>query len=192
MNALSICEWMWLAWFVIWMIWAAQSKKTHERESLGSVVSYGVFAWAAMLLMIDRNTLGAWGRSTILPQSTWMNWGAVAFAVVGFAITVWARAILGSNWSGTVTIKVEHELIRTGPYRWVRHPIYSGLIMALLGTLIALDQWRGIVALPLLWVAFAIKYLKEEQAMRQTFGEQYDEYSQTTGAIFPRLLNRNN
>jgi protein-S-isoprenylcysteine O-methyltransferase Ste14 len=121
-----------------------------------------------------------------------MNWGAVAFAVVGFAITVWARAILGSNWSGTVTIKVEHELIRTGPYRWVRHPIYSGLIMALLGTLIALDQWRGIVALPLLWVAFAIKYLKEEQAMRQTFGEQYDEYSRTTGAIFPRLLHRNN
>jgi protein-S-isoprenylcysteine O-methyltransferase Ste14 len=109
---------------------------------------------------------------------------------LGFAITFWARAILGNNWSGTVTVKVEHELIRTGPYRWVRHPIYTGLILAILGTLIALDRWRGVVALPLLWIAFAIKYLKEERAMRQTFGAQYTEYRQTTGAIFPSLMRR--
>jgi len=188
MDALSICKWMWLAWILVWMIWAAQSKMTQDRESFGSVMSYGVFAWIGMIFLLNRNSLGAWGRSAVIPPSAWMNTGAVVLAALGFAITFWARAILGSNWSGTVTVKVGHKLVRAGPYRWVRHPIYSGLILAFLGTLIALDQWRGVVALPLLWVAFAIKYLKEERAMRQTFGEQYIEYSQTTGAIFPSLM----
>ena len=190
MDVLLICKWMWLAWILVWMIWAAQSKKTQEQESFGSIISYGVFAWTGMYVALYRNSLGAWGRNTVLPPSAWMAWCAVVLAALGFAITFWARAILGNNWSGTVAVKVEHELIRTGPYRWVRHPIYSGLMLAIIGTLIAFDQWRGFVALPLLWAAFTIKRLKEEQFMRQTFGDQYVEYCRTTGAIFPLFLRR--
>jgi protein-S-isoprenylcysteine O-methyltransferase Ste14 len=119
-----------------------------------------------------------------------MSWCAVVLAALGFALTLWARYVLGSNWSGNVTIKVGHELIRTGPYSFVRHPIYSGIILAAAGTTIALDQTSGLIALALLWLGFNIKRLKEEQFMRQTFGAQYSEYSQTTGAIFPSLMRR--
>jgi protein-S-isoprenylcysteine O-methyltransferase Ste14 len=119
-----------------------------------------------------------------------MGWAGVAITALGFALTIWSRFLLGSNWSSTVAIKVAHELIRTGPYRWVRHPIYSGKILAMVGTAIALDRWRGVAAVVLIWIAFAIKRRMEEQFMRQTFGEQYAEYSKATGAIFPLLLRR--
>jgi protein-S-isoprenylcysteine O-methyltransferase Ste14 len=188
MDGMSICGCVWIAWIMIWMIWAFQSKKTQKRESLPSRLSYTIIAWAAGTLLFSPRGLGNWGHATIVPYHAWMDWLAVAITALGFALTLWARAILGGNWSSSVTIKVTHELIRSGPYRWVRHPIYTGLIVAMAGTSIARDQWRGVVAVFLLWIAFTVKRLKEEQFMRQTFGPQYAEYAQTTGAIFPRLL----
>ena len=100
---------------------------------------------------------------------------------------MWARFYLGSNWSSMVTVKVGHQLVRTGPYRWVRHPIYSGMILGLLGTALALGQVRGFVAVVLLFVALQIKSKIEERTMAGVFGADYDVYRQTTGGILPRL-----
>lgn len=188
MDGISICACLWVAWIIIWMTWAFQSKQTQQRESLTSRLSYTVIACAAGMSMFSPGGLGSWGHSLLMPYRHWMDWLATTITTLGFAITLWARAILGGNWSSSVTIKVSHELVRSGPYRWVRHPIYTGLIIAMAGTAIARDQWRGIVAVVLLWIAFTIKRLKEEQFMRQTFGPKYAEYTRTTGAIFPRLL----
>jgi len=187
MNAMSICKDMWIIWIVLWLCLALRSKKTQQRESLGSILSYAVFAWIGAYLVFCKVALGHWGQSAVFPAGKWTSCTSVALVVLGLALTFWARFILGDNWSGTVTVKVDHALIRSGPYRWVRHPIYSGLLLAIFGTMIALDQWRGCVALPLLWIAFTIKRLKEERFMRQTFGDQYVEYSKTTGAIVPCL-----
>jgi protein-S-isoprenylcysteine O-methyltransferase Ste14 len=173
------------------MIWAFQSKTTKQAETLGSRFSYTLIVWAAGYLVLSRRFIAAFLHHHLFPPQPWIGWLGVAITIVGFAITLWARFTLGSNWSGTVTIKVDHELIRTGPYNYARHPIYTGIIVALMGTALALDQWRGVFAVILLWIGFTIKRLKEEQFMRQTFGEQYTAYSRTTGAIFPALLRRN-
>jgi len=191
MDAITICGYMWMAWVAVWLVWALQSKQTQQHEGIGSRMSYTVFAWASMYLMFFDKHLGGWWPNEILPFRPWMGWAAVAIAALGFAITFWARFTLGSNWSAAVTIKVAHELIRTGPYRWVRHPIYTGAIVAMAGTALAREQWKGVAAVMLLWLSFSIKRLKEEQFMRQIFGAQYIEYSRTTGAIFPMLLRRN-
>ena len=111
----------------------------------------------------------------------------IAITAAGLLFTIWARTYLGRNWSGTVTVKVGHQLIRSGPYRWVRHPIYSGLILATIGTAIVRGQVRGIVAVVLLWIGFVMKSRIEERVMAATFGPEYEEYSRTTGAIVPRL-----
>jgi len=190
MSAMSICGTLWIAWYAVWIVWALQSKKTKQRESIASRLSYTVILLPAVWLIVFAHRLGPWWHRRILPDSEWLGWAAVALTALGFAITFWARSTLGGNWSGNVTIKVEHELIRSGPYRWVRHPIYTGIILAAAGTTIAVDQTRGLVALTLLWLSFNIKRLKEEQFMRQTFGEQYVEYCEKTGAIFPLLLRR--
>ena len=75
----------------------------------------------------------------------------------GLAFAVWARVYLGRNWSGTVTVKQDHELIRSGPYGFVRHPIYTGLLLAMLGTAIAIGEWRGLVAFALFTIGFLLK-----------------------------------
>jgi protein-S-isoprenylcysteine O-methyltransferase Ste14 len=78
-------------------------------------------------------------------------------------------------------------LVRSGPYRWVRHPIYTGLISAMVGTAIARHQVRGLLAVVLAYVGFKIKSKIEERTMVSTFGTAYDDYSRTTGAIVPKL-----
>jgi protein-S-isoprenylcysteine O-methyltransferase Ste14 len=191
MDAFVICRYLWIGWIVVWLLWAFESKQTQRRESPASRIGYAVVAWASMYLMFAPNPLRGLWLDSILPYRTWMGWAAIAVTATGFAFTLWARFRLGSNWSGTISVKVDHELVRTGPYRWVRHPIYTGLIVALTGTALARDQWRGVAAVGMLWVSFTIKRLREEQFMRQTFGAQYLEYSRNTGAIFPLLLRRN-
>jgi len=188
MDAALVCRYLWVGWIAVWLLWAFQSKRTQQRESVASRLSYSLIAWASGYLMFYGRNLDAWWRWDVVPYRAWMGWAGVAITAAGFAMTLWARFELGSNWSGTVTVKVEHELIRSGPYRWVRHPIYTGLVVAMAGTALALDERRGVPAVVLLWVAFTIKRLKEEEFMRQTFGAQYIEYSRTTGAIFPLLI----
>ena len=107
--------------------------------------------------------------------------------MLGIAFAIWARFYIGQNWSSAVTIKVDHQLIRTGPYAWVRHPIYSGLILAMIGTAIARREPRGFVSVVLLWLGFLIKSRMEEKFMRKTFGPDYEDYSKSTGALVPRL-----
>ena len=194
MDALSpfaICGYLWIAWYAVWGVWAFQSKKTQQRESIASRISYTLFLLAGVWLFLLGRRLGGWWHRPIFPVSAFTGFAGVATAVLGFALTLWARYILGRNWSSNVTIKVGHELIRSGPYRLVRHPIYSGIILAAAGTAIALDQTRGLVALALLWLGFTVKRMKEEEFMRQTFGAQYDDYARSTGAIFPALIRRN-
>ena len=190
MDAYTICGYLWMVWYAVWTAWAFQSKKTQQRESIASRLSYTFILLVAVWLMFFTHQLGPWWHHSIFTATAVTGSVAVALTALGFALTLWARYILGSNWSGNVTIKVAHELIRSGPYSFVRHPIYTGIIVAAAGTAIALDQTRGLIALALLWLGFTIKRLKEENFMRQTFGEQYVEYSRTTGAIFPLLLRR--
>jgi len=153
-------------------------------------MSYTAVSCLGIYCIFYGNNLGHWWHGDIFAYRPWIGWAGVAITLLGFILTFWARFTLGDNWSSNVTIKVDHELIRTGPYRWVRHPIYTGLIVAMAGTALARDQWRGLPATLLIWLSFTIKRLKEEEFMRQTFGEQYAEYSKTAGAIFPRLLRR--
>jgi protein-S-isoprenylcysteine O-methyltransferase Ste14 len=183
----AICGCLWLAWLAIWLVWAFQSKKTQQRESIASRFSYTILVWIAGSLMLSQQHWQGWWSYQLLPYRPWIGWAGVVLTALGFALCFWARFVLGGNWSGTVTIKVDHELIRTGPYRFVRHPIYTGIVVAMLGTALALDQWRGLISVLLLWLGFTIKRLKEEQFMRQTFGDRYTDYARTTGAIFPSL-----
>ncbi len=108
----------------------------------------------------------------------------IALLAAGLGFTVWARRHLGRNWSASVVVKEGHALVRTGPYRYVRHPIYSGLLLAFLGMAVTIGEWRGLVAVLLAWVSLAVKSRAEEKRMRETFPE-YAEYARGTPAIVP-------
>ncbi len=188
MSGMSICGYLWSAFFGIWVLWAFGTKRTQTRESFGSRIPYLIFTVAAFYAMFNRDdVVYRWLRLRILPPDPWIENLGIAVTAAGLLFSIWARAHLGRNWSGNVTVKVGHQLIRSGPYHWVRHPIYSGMILAILGTAINKGQLRGLVAVVLLWIGFTMKSRIEERFMLTTFGPEYEEYSRTTGAIIPRL-----
>ena len=186
-SGMSICGYLWMAFAILWLVWALRTKPTQRRESLGSRFSYVVATVAAFYAMFSGDVPVNWMSTRVIPREPWIQVPGIALTAAGMAFAIWARAYLGSNWSSNVTVKVGHRLVRTGPYRWVRHPIYSGLILAMIGTALNRRQVRGLLAVVLLWVGFTIKSRIEERFMASTFGPEYDEYKASTGALIPRL-----
>ena len=108
--------------------------------------------------------------------------------LLSFLLAVGARVSLGTNWSGTVTVKQEHELITSGPYRYVRHPIYTGLLLAFSGLAIARGEWRCILALIILALSFWRKLRIEERFMVEQFGSAYETYRQRVSVLVPFVI----
>ncbi len=187
MTAIQICEYLWIGFFVIWVIWGLRTKPVQQREKISSRLSYAIITFAAYYLMFAGEVPREYLRASLFTPSLWSDALGVVITIAGIAFAMWARIYLGGNWSSAVTVKVGHQLVRSGPYRFVRHPIYTGLISSLVGTAIVRHQARGVIAVVLAYIGFKIKSKIEERTMTATFGAQYDEYSRTTGAIVPRL-----
>jgi protein-S-isoprenylcysteine O-methyltransferase Ste14 len=178
---------LWLLWLAYWSLAARNTKPTRRRESAQSRLSYSVLFCVAILAVSWPEPHGTKDIlfQQIWPQSHFTFWLGIALTLAGFAVTVWARLTLGRNWSATVTLKEHHELVQTGPYAWVRHPIYTGLLLAFLGTAVAMAEWRGVLALVLILVSFVIKLRIEERWMIEVFGPVYLEYRQRVGPLVP-------
>jgi protein-S-isoprenylcysteine O-methyltransferase Ste14 len=176
---------MWLAWALYWVLYARNAKRTVRRESLGSRAMNVVPLAMGVVLVALPHIPSAPFATRILPATLATYAFGAAIVLLGLSIAVWARRHIGSNWSGTVTVKENHVLVRTGPYRWVRHPIYTGLLTAILGSAIARGELRGVWALLLCTTAFVVKLRLEERWMRQLFGSEYDRYAKEVPALIP-------
>ncbi len=180
---------LWLAWIAYWRITAADVKPSLRHESPGSRAAHLLpLLVAAVLLWIRGDPEDGWLFQRILARSAALFWVGTAITAAGLGFSAWARMHLGRNWSATVTVKQDHELIRTGPYAIVRHPIYTGVLFGFIGTAIAIGQWRGVVAVVIVFVSFWRKLRIEERWMSETFGEEYRGYRARTRALIPFLL----
>ncbi len=146
-----------------------------------------VFLIAIGLLSIPRIPL-PWLYVQLWPQGYWPFWLGAAVTIAGLLFAIWARDHLGRNWSSSVTIKQGHELITTGPYAVVRHPIYTGILTGFLGMAIAISQVRGFLVFVLIFFVLWLKLRMEEEWMRSQFGETYAAYARRTAALVPYLL----
>ena len=179
---------IWIFFFLYWQIKAINTKTTQRLEPVASrILRVFIFLIAVVLLSTTRIPL-PWLYFQLWPVGLWPFWLGAAVTIAGLVFAVWARGYLGCNWSRSVTIKQGHELITTGPYAMVRHPIYTGILTGLLGTATALSEVRGFIAFVLFFLAFWIKLRMEEQWMRSQFGEAYANYAYQTAALVPYLL----
>jgi protein-S-isoprenylcysteine O-methyltransferase Ste14 len=176
---------MWLAWVIYWVVSAATAKATRRRESLGSRLSHVLPLLIGVYLIVWPQLQVPWLSDPLLPEVAARYWLAVVLVALGLGFTVWARVHLGKNWSGTVTQKQDHELIRSGPYACVRHPIYTGLLAALLGSAIALGELRGFAGVLIVLASFWRKLRIEESFMRELFPGQYERYMAEVPALVP-------
>ena len=173
----------WFTFFVVWAVSALFVKRTVER-SLG---------WARLLtflFLIPFVAVARWVpglHRTLWPRTAAIGALAALLTTAGLAVAVWARAALGSNWSGTIAFKEHHELIQRGPYAHVRHPIYSGLLLMCLGTAVASARLSSFVVLGLALVMLVIKARFEERLMMRHFPDAYPAYRQRVKALIPGI-----
>jgi len=177
----------WIAFALVWLIAAFATKATVRRQSVGSRLREALPLVVAFLLLRTNPGLMQWLSARFVPRSfEWESLG-VAVTIAGIAIAIWARFYLGANWSASVTVKQDHQLIRSGPYSVVRHPIYAGLLLAMLGTAIYVGEIRGLFAVALATWAWKMKSRLEEAFMESEFGEQYLRYRREVKGLVPFL-----
>jgi protein-S-isoprenylcysteine O-methyltransferase Ste14 len=174
----------WYLFVIVWIVASLWVKTTKAAEPLMSRLAYGSLMALGFYLLFSRRAFGILG-TRFITDAEWLAVAGIVLTFGGVALSIWARLILGENWSAKVTRKVDHELIRSGPYAFVRHPIYSGLLLATIGTAIFVGQWRGLIAVPLVLLSESIKAKREEQFMIEEFGETYQQYREQTWFIAP-------
>jgi protein-S-isoprenylcysteine O-methyltransferase Ste14 len=177
----------WLILLTYWFVSAFHVRKTQSSESL--ISRYRVFVFVVLAFTI---LFGPWLRHTILgerfmPEIPAVEYLGVVLIWLGIALAIWARHELGEYWSARITIKVDHKLINTGPYAHFRHPIYSGVLLALVGTALEVEKWRAVVAFFLILLVYSVKARKEEAMLSEQFGDAFDEHRKHTGFLIPRF-----
>ena len=182
-----------ITWVVVigYWLWAARSAKpTQQQESLGKrVLAYWLPLAVAVLLLGPGHWFGhSLLREQFVPHTTLVLSLGLALAVLGAALAILSRHLLGRNWSATVQLKQGHELVTRGPYRLVRHPIYTGLLLLFLGNAVMVGDWRGLLAVAIVFASFWRKLRLEERWLVEHFGEPYRLYQARTKALVPAVL----
>lgn len=184
---MRIYDWLisglWLIFLAYWIISATSAKKNAVRTRRGMGVRMLVFLIVVALLAshaFDRfNSYYA-----AVSSNLFIDWAGVVLCALGIACALWARMHLGRNWGMPMSVKVDSELVTSGPYAYVRHPIYSGVLLAMFGTALTVGWWWL-----LLFVFFGAYFIysatQEEKRMMREFPSQYPEYKKRTNMIVP-------
>lgn len=159
-----------------------------REEGLASKIA-GILGITGFIAILIYAIQPAWLSWASLPLPLWMRWSGVGIALAGFALLQWAQNTLGKNWSDTPRMIKEQSLITSGPYHFVRHPIYTAFLLILGSTLLISTNWLiGLawIGMTVLEVASRIGF--EEKLMLEYFGDQYHEYMKRTGKLLPKII----
>ena len=186
--AADIINGCWLVFVATWVIASVSTKRTVYRETSTQRLRYWVLLVIAYLLLFYGRRLPYPLNLNVVPHLAAMAWTAAIVCAIGLAFAIWARVTLGSNWSGVVTLKEGHELVERGPYRFVRHPIYTGMLTMFFATALAQGHLSGFAGTLQMFASFWIKLRDEEKLMLRQFDERYTEYQQRVKRIIPFVL----
>lgn len=185
LNIISVC---WILFAVIWLLAAFATKQSVYRESTVQRLRYTIPILLGGFLLAKGHRLSDPLDYRVIPHVEALAWSGVVLCIAGLAFCIWARFTLGRNWSGVVTLKGGHELITSGPYALVRHPIYTGLLTMFVGTVIVLGHVAGIIAMPFVFGSLWIKLRYEERLMLKQFPNEYAGYQQRVKRLIPFIL----
>jgi protein-S-isoprenylcysteine O-methyltransferase Ste14 len=182
-----LIQFPWLMFLGYWLVSAFKTRASVKEESFISRYGVMLLVVSGYVLVFSEGLQMGFLESRFIPRSLESTFLGVALTWLGIALAIWARYHLGQYWSARVTIKEGHELIRTGPYARLRHPIYSGILLASIGTALVIDKWRCMAGIVLILAAFSLKARKEERMLAQQFGDAFAEHRKQTGFLIPRF-----
>ena len=176
---------LWIATALVWAVLVFNNKRTVARRGVSGIIPViAVFALVVAPSSLKRTGL----HHQLWVASSATSVVAVVVVAVGAVFAIWARLTIGRNWSGTVTLKQDHELVQRGPYGLARHPIYTGLLTMCVGTMVLIGIVEFVVILVVGVVYVMIKVPEEEKLMGEAFPAQYPEYRRRVKAIIPFVL----
>jgi protein-S-isoprenylcysteine O-methyltransferase Ste14 len=174
---------VWDAWLISWLIAAVWASRAAKRPMFGAGMVHWTVTVIGLAILFDGwRALPAMGY---LPPPDVIAWAFVAVTVAGFVFAWWARLHLGTLWSGSVTLKQDHKVIDSGPYRLVRHPIYTGMILSAFATAAAIGSGTAVLGAVIMTIGLWVKARLEERFLRTELGEAYDAYRARTPMLIP-------
>jgi protein-S-isoprenylcysteine O-methyltransferase Ste14 len=174
-----------IVWAAFWIYWLAASVGVKTGQS-----RWGQFAGirvGLVLVVLFLLRLGVLRGHATMNNGPWLEGIGLAVFLLGLALAVWARVYIGRNWGMPMTEKAEPELVTTGPYHTIRHPIYSGMILAMIGTTIAVSLY-WLIAVALLGGYFIYSAVMEERYMVKRFPEAYSRYKRSSKMLIPFIF----
>ncbi len=184
----TLLAYPWLALGLLWLTAAASKKAVVQRQATNRRLLHHLLATFAFVLLVYPWFHRGWLGMRFVPASPAVYFTGFGISVAGALFAIWARLTLGRNWSGRPSLMAGHELVTSGPYALARHPIYTGLVLAFAGTVLAIGEWRGVLGVLIVLLAFLIKIHDEEQLMLQAFPETYPQYRRRVKALIPGVL----
>ena len=182
-----LVEFPWIVFVVYWIIGAMKTRATRDKEPFTSRFAVLLIEMLGYLLVFSGSTGISILGTRFIPRTMASAVLGVVFTWSGIGLAVWARYHLAEYWSARITIKEDHQLIRTGPYSHLRHPIYSGLILATIGSVLVIDEWRCVLGVSLVTVGYCFKASGEETMLARQFGEAFREHQKHAGFLIPRF-----
>ena len=176
---------IYIAFSIYWDIAAKKAASLARSESRVSSIAHQLLI-ALSLLAIVLPVPGL--RQRFLAPSFVFVFLGLVIELGGVAVAIWARHVLGSNWSRAVAITERHRLVREGPYARVRHPIYSGALLMYLGLAIAVGEVHALVGLALVCLAYWRKIAMEERLLSNTYGETFEQYKRASRSVIPFVI----
>lgn len=178
---------------IIILYWSVSAISAKQVKSQEPFFKRFLFYWFPIIVALALLGPGKWYGDSMLRENFVEHTDTVGLigltlAALGAAVALWSRVLLGKNWSIAVQQKEGHELIKRGPYRVVRHPIYSGLLLLFTGHALIVGDYRAILAVIIVFVSFWFKLKKEEDVLTKVFGDRYTQYKKETKAIVPFIL----
>jgi protein-S-isoprenylcysteine O-methyltransferase Ste14 len=179
---IAYCSWLVLG--LVWLPGYFMSKNTANVPRLALQIPATVLLAIGFALLLTPG--GRFLNTPVTPRNAVLGIVGVVLDLAGIGFAIWARLALGTNWSGlVVTTKEGHELIQSGPYAIVRHPIYAGMLLAMIGTALTLGTLTGYIGLAASSVAIMIRVSIEEKLMSDRFGEAYQTYRRRARKLVP-------
>jgi protein-S-isoprenylcysteine O-methyltransferase Ste14 len=186
LDAGDVIQGAWIVFGVYWIIAAARTNRAKKREPAGEWLLRFTLMGSAFILLYKSDANWGWLNERFIPHLAWARGLGAALACAGIAFAIWARNHIGRYWSGSVSLRADHQLIRTGPYSRIRHPIYTGILVALLGTVLVIGRYRALLAFAIILVGFIWKSRREERLLADEFGPAFEEHKRLTGFFLPR------
>jgi protein-S-isoprenylcysteine O-methyltransferase Ste14 len=173
-------------WVVFWLAWlvAALNAKRAAQSRMRQFVGFRVALFVIVILVTRSGVFK--GHHAIVSNPIFQGIGMALF-LTGLGLAVWARVYLGRNWGTPMSERVDAELVTAGPYRYIRNPIYSGLILAAIGTAVAVS-WYWLVAVEFMGAYFIYSATVEERTMERLFPNDYPAYKRSTKMLIPLIL----